>query len=171
LLHKEKNMSYIKYPSDSEIPRTSIFPKSAFVGFEGLLQDLDNIARRSKDNYPPHNIIKTSDYTYLIELAVAGFTETELKITVEGKTLIICGEKENKNREYIHQGISTKKFERIFKLAENVMVQKADLNDGILTITLTHIIPETLKPRIIEIGVGKAPDNDTHTKEYLVEDR
>ena len=147
----------------------SLFPRSSFVGFDHLFNELEHVTRHAQDHYPPHNIIRTSDTDYLIELAVAGFTRDELNIEVKDRTLTVKGEHKSKGREYIHRGISTKKFKRTFRLSEHVNVNGADLVDGVLSIELKYIVPEELRPRKIEIGHYEELTNDTDTKELLTE--
>ena len=139
----------------------TLFPRSSFVGFDHLLNELDHVARHANDHYPPHNIIKTSDTDYLIELAVAGFSREELSIEVKDRTLTINGEHVSKGREYIHRGISTKKFKRTFRLSEHVQVHGADLVDGVLAIELKYVVPEEMRPRKITIGHYEELKNDT----------
>ena len=147
----------------------SLFPRSSFVGFDHLLSELDYVAKHSSDNYPPHNILRTGDHDYLIELAVAGFSKDELNIEVKDRTLTVRGEHVSKGREYIHRGISTKKFKRTFRLSEHVHVNGADIKDGVLSIELKYEVPEALRPRKIEIGHYEELTNDTDTKELLQE--
>jgi molecular chaperone IbpA len=139
----------------------TLFPRSSFVGFDHLLNELDYVAKHSQDNYPPHNILKTGEIDYLIELAVAGFTKEEISIEVKDRTLTITGEHVSQGREYIHRGISTKKFKRTFRLSEHVQVHGADLKDGILSVELKYVIPEELLPRKIQIGHYEENTNDT----------
>lgn len=149
---------------------TTLFPRSTFVGFDHLFNELEHVARHAKDNYPPHNVIKTGESDYLIELAVAGFSRDELTVEVKDRTLTINGEHVSKGREYIHRGISTKKFKRTFRLSEHVRVHGADFKDGILAIQLKYVVPEELRPRIIPIGHYEELTNDnTHTKQFLAE--
>ena len=150
----------------------SLFPRSSFVGFDHLLSELDYVAKHSSDNYPPHNILKTGDHDYLIELAVAGFSKDELNIEVKDRTLTVTGEHVSKGREYIHRGISTKRFKRTFRLSEHVKVNGADLVDGVLSVELKYEIPEEMRPRKITIGHYEEIKNDTthtNTKQLLTE--
>jgi len=147
----------------------SLFPRSSFVGFDHLLNELDHVAKHANDHYPPHNIIKTGDTDYLIELAVAGFTQDELTIEVKDRTLTVMGEHVSRGREFIHRGISTKKFKRTFRLSEHVHVNGADLKDGILSVELKYVVPEELRPRKIAIGHYEDNTNDTDTKQLLQE--
>ena len=147
----------------------TLFPRSSFVGFDHLFNELEHVARHANDHYPPHNILRTGDTDYLIELAVAGFSREELSIEVKDRTLTIFGEHESKGREYIHRGISTKKFKRTFRLSEHVHVNGADFKDGVLSVELKYVVPEALRPRKIEIGHYEELTNDTDTKELLQE--
>jgi molecular chaperone IbpA len=130
----------------------TLFPRSAFVGFDHLLEELDRVAKQANDHYPPHNIVKTGEAEYVIELAVAGFAKDEVSIEVRDRTLVVCGEHTSIGREYIHRGISTKKFKRTFRLSEYVHVHGANLVDGILAIKLKYVVPEEMRPRKIQIG-------------------
>jgi molecular chaperone IbpA len=141
----------------------SLFPRSAFVGFDHLFDELDRVARHANDNYPPHNIVKTDETKYVIELAVAGFSRNELDIEVKDRSLTVTGNHENRGREYIHKGISAKKFSKTFRLSEYVQVNGADLVDGILAIELEVVVPEEMRPRKIEINstTGKLTHDNT----------
>jgi molecular chaperone IbpA len=131
--------------------QTNIFPKSAFIGFDRILEDMQFAAQHANDHYPPHNIIKESDTEYLIELAVAGFNKDDIAITQKERSLKIKGEYKSKGREVIHRGISTRNFERRFRLSEYVQVIGASFKDGILAVSLKLEIPEEKQPRQISI--------------------
>src|SRR5210317_95164 len=141
-----------------------LFPRQSFVGFDHLFKELEFTAKHAQDHYPPHNIIKAGDQEYLIELAIAGFTQDEINVEVKDRTLTVTGEHVSKGREFIHRGISTKKFKRTFRLSEHVKVHGADLVDGILSIVLKYEVPEEMRPRKITIGHYEELTNDTtHT--------
>ena len=149
-----------------------LFPRSSFVGFDHLFNELDHAVRHANDHYPPHNIIRTGENDYLIELAVAGFKRDELNIEVKDRTLRVTGEHESIGRDYIHRGISTKRFQRTFRLSEYVQVHGADLVDGVLAIELKVVVPEEMRPRKINIGKFNEVENDTthtNTKQLLTE--
>jgi len=134
-------------------------PRSLFVGFEHLFDDLERIhgSARSGDNYPPHNIVKIDDEKFLIELAVAGFAEEDINIEVKEGILAISGETSEADRAYVHKGISSRKFEKSFRISEFVVVDGANLVDGILVIDLRVELPEEKRPRKINIGsTGKS---------------
>ena len=137
-----------------------LFPRSSFVGFDHLFNELEFTAKHAQDHYPPHNIIKAGDQEYLIELAIAGFSKDEISVEVKDRTLTVKGEHVSKGREFIHRGISTKKFKRTFRLSEHVNVNGADIQDGILAIELQYVIPEEMRPRKINIGQTRN-ENDT----------
>ena len=141
----------------------TLFPRSSFVGFDHLFKELEFTAQHANDHYPPHNIIKTGDQDYLIELAIAGFSEDEISVEVKDRTLTVTGEHKSKGREFIHRGISTKKFKRTFRLSEHVQVHGADLVDGILAVELKVIVPEEMRPRKISIGKNEGQNDTTHT--------
>ena len=150
----------------------TLFPRSSFVGFDHLFNELEWTAKHAQDHYPPHNIIKTGDQDYLIEMAVAGFSRDELSVEVKDRTLTVLGEHKSRGREFIHRGISTKKFKRTFRLSEPVKVHGADIQDGILAIELKYVIPDEMRPRKIQIGKFNEVENDTtHTnsKQLLTE--
>ena len=148
---------------------TQFFPRSSFVGFDHLFKELEYTTKHSNDHYPPHNIVKIDDETFLIELAVAGFSEDELEVDVKERTLTVKGDHITKGREFIHRGISTKKFRRTFRLSEYVEVHGADLVDGVLAIDLEIVIPEEMRPR--KINIGKSEETKHDTRQQLNEKR
>jgi|TARA_R110002167_G_scaffold8102_2_gene37677 molecular chaperone IbpA len=152
LAQKEKTMTGLH----------TLFPRSSFVGFDHLFKELEFTATHANDHYPPHNIIKAGDTEYLIELAIAGFSKDEINVEVKDRTLTVTGEHESKGREFIHRGISTKKFKRTFRLSEHVNVNGADIQDGILAVELQYVIPEEMRPRKINIGQTRNQNDTTH---------
>lgn len=120
--------------------------------FDRIVNQIDHAA---SNNYPPYNIVETGEHTYEIQLAVAGFSQGEIEISVKEGELIITGEKidpVNPNHVYRHQGISARKFVRTFSLAEHVEVKNACARDGILTVYLERIVPDSAKPKSIAIN-------------------
>lgn len=126
------------------------------VGFDRLFNELvDSTTKLETGGYPPYNIERTDENKYEITLAVAGFSEDEIEIEVVDRDLRVTGSKapdDNEKREFLHQGIAGRNFDRRFRLAEHVQVVGADLRNGLLTISLEREIPEAKKPRRIEIG-------------------
>ena len=130
-------------------------PRSLFVGFDGLFEDLERIhnsARTGTDNYPPHNIVRVDDENFIIELAVAGFAESDLTVEVKDGILKVSGNTGDDKRSYAYKGISSRKFEKSFRLSEFVVIDGADLKDGILVVNARVEIPEEQRPRKINIG-------------------
>jgi molecular chaperone IbpA len=121
--------------------------------FDRLMGQIDS---SSNQNYPPYNIVKTGDNTYQIEVAVAGFTQGEVTVSVNEGQLIITGEKDTSKAtevwSYEYQGISARRFVRTFTLADYVEVTSAESKDGILTVKLERQIPEAMKPKTIAIS-------------------
>ena len=125
------------------------------LGFENFIRDVETLLNDTKpvNNFPPHNIIKADENKYVVELAVAGFSKNEIDIQVQDNTLIIKGDKQEKEGyEYLHRGIGTRSFTKSITIADTIEVKGAEFKDGILRIGLENIIPEHKKPRKIEIG-------------------
>ena len=116
---------------------TFAFPRSAFLGFDHIFDELNNIRLHAHDGYPPHNVIKTGEKTYTIE-------EHVLKIKGERK-------QRRPEEDYVHRGLSTRKFSKSYRLSEYTEVVGADLNDGILTVNLEVIVPHEKLPKAITI--------------------
>ena len=125
------------------------------IGYDKLLDAISNNPS-SWQTYPPYNLRQESDNVYVLELAVAGFGSTDLDVSLENGRLTVSGEAAETDgpRNYVHRGIAARKFKRSFNLAENVVVNGAELNNGMLIITLEHIIPDHMKPRKIEISTS-----------------
>ena len=129
----------------------------ATVGFDRMMNLLDAASRieEGANSYPPYNIEKTGDVTYRITMAVAGFAESDLDLTVkEGSLVVKAGKAEREEAKevtYLHRGIATRSFERRFDLADHIKVTGARLENGILSIDLVREVPEALKPRSIKI--------------------
>ena len=125
------------------------------IGFDRLARLMDN-ARVSADGqgYPPYNIEKTSDDSYVLTMAVAGFAESDLEITAHQNTLTVQGRPQavpEEGRRFLHRGIAGRGFERRFVLADHIVVNGARLENGLLHIELRHEVPEALKPRQIPV--------------------
>ncbi len=124
------------------------------IGFDRLINMLDENRLGSEPGYPPYNIELVDENKYRISMAVAGFAEAELDIEVEGESLKVIGQKQKQEakRTYLHQGIAARNFERRFQLADHVKVTGANLENGLLHIELQREIPEALKPRKVDIA-------------------
>lgn len=146
-------------------------PRSWTVGFDQFFDRIES--SQNNQTYPPHNVIKHSDNAFEIAIAVAGFKEEDLKVTLDKSQLKIEGnvtpskdveylECGRTRPEYLHKGIGTRKFEKSFDLAEHVQVKGVTLANGVLSITLEREIPEELQPKVFDIN-GKSE------KEFLSE--
>lgn len=127
----------------------------ALVGFDRLFNTFETrFANQLSSNYPPHNIVKTDDTHYEIEIAVAGFKKHEISVEIEQDMLTVKGESESSDdatKQYLHKGLSSRNFLRSWQLSENMIVNGAEIKEGILTISLEYIIPEEKKARVIDI--------------------
>ena len=120
------------------------------LGFEQLEQLLERTAKSSNQGYPPFNIEQTSDRSFRISLATAGFSEADLSITLENRQLVIHGKKnqETDKRIFLHRGIATRQFQRSFVLADGVEVGEAFMENGLLHIDLLQNIPTNVIQKI-----------------------
>ena len=116
------------------------------LGFEQLERLLERSAKTGNEGYPPFNIEQTSDFSYRITLAVAGFAENDLSITVEDRQLVIRGRQtdDSEGRVFLHRGIAARQFQRMFVLADGVEVGGAVIENGLLHVDLTRAVPETV---------------------------
>ncbi|MEH6644627.1 Hsp20 family protein [Sulfitobacter sp.] len=116
------------------------------LGFEQLERVLERSAKAGNEGYPPFNIEQTSDRSYRITLAVAGFSENDLSITIEDRQLVIRGRQndDSDGRVFLHRGIAGRQFQRSFVLADGVEVGEALMENGLLHVDLTQAKPETV---------------------------
>lgn len=124
------------------------------LGFEQLERLVERTAKSDASGYPPYNIEQTADTGYRITLAVAGFAEADLAITVEDRQLVVRGRQAepDENRVFLHRGIAARQFQRTFVLAEGVEVTGARLENGLLHVDLQRSVPETV---VRTIGITK----------------
>ena len=122
------------------------------IGFDRLFDVMNNI--RGKDvNYPPYDIIKQDEETFIIEFALSGFSKDDLNITVKENHLTIEGDYiRGEDLEYLHKGIAKRSFTRDFVLADTLHVEDVTFSEGILRITIKQIVPEEQKPKKIKIN-------------------
>lgn len=136
----------------------------ATVGFDQLADLMDRAFASdvAQPSYPPYNIEKTDENAYRISIAVAGFSAEDLSVEVKENALVVSAKKaeDDNARTYLHRGIATRAFERRFTLADHVKVTGATHADGMLHIDLIREMPETLKPRRIEIANGQGVQKD-----------
>ena len=127
-----------------------------FIGVDRLMDRMaSNLSTPNDQGYPPYNVVKLDDNNFVIELAVAGFGKDSINLTVQDSVLSIEGSQETNDDDeanYLHKGISSRKFRRTFDLADYVEVTDATVKDGVLKVTLERNIPEELKPREIPLN-------------------
>lgn len=124
------------------------------IGFDRLSDLVDSALRADESGgYPPYNIEKLSEHIYRLTMAVAGFSQSDLAISVQNNMLVIAGRarQDEDNIQYLYRGIAGRAFERHFQLADFIKIGQAQLENGMLKITLEREIPEAMKPRRIEI--------------------
>ena len=124
------------------------------VGFDRVFDQLQNYVENNSTStgYPPYNIRKDGEYNYDIEMALAGFSKKDIEVEVADGVLTIRSVKENEDDDNnLYRGISYRKFNRKFTLADDIIVKDAKLQDGLLKISLEKIIPEEKKPRLITV--------------------
>ena len=116
------------------------------LGFEQLERLLERSAKSGNEGYPPYNIEQTSETSYRITLAVAGFAEADLSITVEDRQLVIRGRQsdDSEGRGFLHRGIAARQFQRMFVLAEGVEVGEAVMENGLLHVDLSRAVPQSV---------------------------
>src|ERR1700712_4373966 len=128
------------------------------IGFDRLARQASHASAVEAQAYPPYNIEKTGEDAYRLTMAVAGFRPEDIEIVVKENSLIVAGRVDANGRtgEVLYRGIAARAFERRFTLADHIVVEGADLRDGLLYVGLKRVVPEALKPRRIEIGSGAA---------------
>ncbi len=126
------------------------------VGFDRLARMLDEASSFEAPTYPPYNIERVAEDEYRITMAVAGFAPADINIEVKGNALTVSGKKAEKTdvakTEFLHQGIASRAFERRFQLADHVVVRGADMENGLLHVSLKREVPEAMKPRTIPVN-------------------
>jgi len=126
-----------------------------FVGFDKLAQQFETVETELKKlpNYPPYNIVKKDEDTYVIEMAVAGFGKTDVELTIEGDKLVIKGEttKDESEAELLYSGLAFRPFTRMFTLNDQIEVRDAEMVNGLLKVFLERVIPEEKKPKTIKV--------------------
>jgi molecular chaperone IbpA len=142
------------------------------IGFDRLARLMDSAqAAADTPSYPPYNIEKTGEDSYRLTMAVAGFGPNDIDVTVKENTLLVSGKPSNQAQgtNVLYRGIAGRAFERRFVLADHIVVEGADLHNGLLHVGLKRVVPESLKPRRIPITsdteptAGKAIANDAET--------
>ena len=140
-----------------------------FVGYEDTYSKLTKLhddITKNIPNYPPYNIRKVEDNKYVIELAVAGFSTSDVEITFEDNKLIISGKTHDDADNFLFKGIANRAFTRTFALDDQIVIDNAEMVNGMLKIALDRIVPEHKKPRKIEVKNGASK---TSKKQFLTE--
>lgn len=130
-----------------------LFRDPFFIGFNRELERMSNVhSAATRQSYPPYDVLKLDEDTFLVSLAVAGFSKDDIEISVDEGTLKITGEiVEVTDAEVLHKGIAARKFTRSFALGEYMEVSSASLKDGMLNINVVRNVPEEKKPKTIKI--------------------
>lgn len=127
----------------------------ALIGFDTMFDQMERrFANQVSNNYPPFNILKWNEDQYEIQIAITGFEKDEIKVEVEQNQLNVYGESKELSlgdAMYIHRGLATRNFERSFTLAEHMEVKSAEIKNGMLRIQIFRNVPESAKPKIIDI--------------------
>ena len=127
----------------------------ALIGFDTMFDQMERrYANSVNNNYPPHNILRLEENEYAIQIAVTGFEKSEISVTIENNVLIVKGESvttDYPTEQYLHRGLATRDFVKEFPLAEHIEVSGATIKNGMLTVNLIRNIPESAKPKVIDI--------------------
>ena len=122
------------------------------IGFDRYFEDLERMSNISQTNYPPYNVVKEDDEHFTVELAVAGFSKKDVSITKEKNVLVIEGKIEDESKDFVHKGLASRTFKRSWTLADDVVIEGAELKNGVLSVNLEKVIPEEDKPVSIKIS-------------------
>jgi molecular chaperone IbpA len=127
----------------------------ALLGFDDLFNNFEQrFANQINNSYPPYNILKRDDDTYELEVAVTGFEKDEIVVEIDQNNLIVKGNKkevELNEPTYLHRSLATRDFTRSWTLAEHMIVDEGTIKNGVLTIKISRVVPETLKPRVLKL--------------------
>ena len=123
------------------------------IGFDRILDHMLRVNTINvQQNYPPYNIIRNDETNYEIQIAISGFSEKDIDITLTDNQLVITGENTDEDtNEYLHRGIAARKFIRTFSLSDDVVVNAAKVKNGLLIVSLEHVIPDEKKPKKIPV--------------------
>ena len=127
------------------------------VGFDTMFDRLMNFSPTQQESgYPPYNIRKVDDYNYVIEIALAGFSERDIEVGVADGVLSVRSkeDKDEAETEYVHRGIARRSFARKWTLSDDMIVNGAEFQNGLLNINLEKVVPEEKKPRIVPITMS-----------------
>ena len=126
------------------------------VGFDTMFDRLMNFSPTQQESgYPPYNIRKVDDYNYVIEIALAGFSERDIEVKVEDGVISVSSkeDKDTDTTQYVHRGIARRSFSRSWTLSDDMIVNGAEFQNGLLNINLEKVVPDEKKPRIVPITI------------------
>lgn len=127
----------------------------ALVGFDSLFDNFEQrFLNQINTSYPPYNVLKHDENTYEIEVAVTGFLPEEITVEIDQNQLIVKGERSREatnDTSYLHRGLATRDFTRTWTLAEHMEVGEGRVKNGVLTIELKRVVPDSLKPRVLKL--------------------
>ena len=135
-------------------PPTGVFDpfRNLTVGFDDIFDQLSTLSSYDTSNYPPYNIKKVDKEKYQLEMALAGFTKTDVIVEVKENTLTISGKVSDKDTDnFVHRGIAQRSFKRQWSLVEHLEVTSAVLKDGVLKVDMKLNLPEEKKPKTITV--------------------
>ncbi|MGE4063681.1 MAG: Hsp20 family protein [Rhodospirillaceae bacterium] len=148
--------------------RVNLFSSPHLLGFDHIERVLDRVAKTAGEGYPPFNIEQTGEHRLRITLAVAGFAEEDLSVSVEDNQLVVRGKQQEDtgNRIYLHRGIAARQFTRSFVLAEGIEVRGAEMVNGLLHVDLERPVPQ---PKVTQVEIKSATKKKTAPKTIDVE--
>lgn len=143
--------------------RVNLFSSPHLLGFDHIERVLDRVAKTAGEGYPPFNIEQTGEHRLRITLAVAGFAEEDLSVSVEDNQLVVRGKQQDDsaNRVYLHRGIAARQFTRNFVLAEGIEVRGAEIVNGLLHVDLERPVPQ---PKVTQVEIKSATKKKAATK-------
>jgi HSP20 family molecular chaperone IbpA len=150
--------------------RVNLFSSPHLLGFEHIERVLDRAAKAGGEGYPPFNIEQTGEHRLRITLAVAGFSEDDLSVSVEDNQLVVRGKQtdDGANRVYLHRGIAARQFTRSFVLAEGIEVRGAEMVNGLLHVDLERPVPQ---PKVTHVEIKSGAKKKTASKTIDVDPR
>jgi molecular chaperone IbpA len=127
----------------------------ALIGFDSLFDNFEHrFANQINNTYPPYNILKHDENSYELEIAVTGFDKDEITVEIDQNNLVVKGSKKEVDIDppaYLHRSLATRDFTRSWQLGEHIEVSEGRIKNGVLTIELTRVVPEALKPRQLKL--------------------
>jgi molecular chaperone IbpA len=130
----------------------------ALIGFDDIFNNFETrFANQINNTYPPYNILKHDEDTYEIEIAVTGFEKDEITVEIDQNNLVVKGARKEvdiKEPVYLHRGLASRDFTRSWELGQHIEVSEGTIKNGVLTIGLKRVVPESLKPRVLKLKAG-----------------